>query len=601
MQGGKQPGTHAISGTVDIYSARLELYLNSLMDRSSPTLLINRPEIRALLDEYARTPLEDLFREGNISAYRLSDTEEGDTFQLRWQLKTTDTTGTPDISFRLIGEVRHSQERQENRSDQRIECARVSRKSLSKWFADKEYPSWMTATIDGLPNREQVWAILDPKETVQETREESQRSLGSPFRSSPARRLRSTRSTGSAFSIQTRAPLSSSRSSHTRNNSFKQRSTSSQTNFSDSPFRLPGPPASANRRMDKLRRRTSDSSAVSPETFRLTLQGFKMPGDLLLSCNVTSNELTDVQKRYLKGLMRNNPQSVSWDDQTTQVEWAMAVDLIPVQNSRIVLRIHFLPNTAHARHSLLGAYHEQGISLSWISQIWPEANYPNWMEAKWTKHPDPHVKSAVRRTFERIKQRIAHGSQVIISSSDSAIGLSDDEICTYQTQQAESVDTSCLSSYFAPNLTASPISYHETAETCALTGQPRLEFGHDLGYSPSHTGKGYASQWSHDWTNDGATVFHCHLSQNYTDAWQNPAKDQPSTGASILGLGMQSLPDGSFPSPADNNPLQEDIADAWTSEDTNYGLVPVSNNCDYSLCQTADDQTFRSPTSDRGS
>lgn len=149
-----------------------------------------------------------------------------------------------------------------------------------------------------------------------------------------------------------------------------------------------------------------------------------MPGDLLLSCNVTSNELTDVQKRYLKGLMRNNPQSVSWNDQTTQVEWAMDVDLIPVENSRIVLRVHFLPNTDHARHSLLGAYHEQGISLSWISQIWPEGNYPNWMEAKWTKHPDPHVKSAVRRTFERIKQRIAHGSQVIISSSDSAIGLS---------------------------------------------------------------------------------------------------------------------------------------------------------------------------------
>jgi hypothetical protein len=42
----------------------------------------------------------------------------------------------------------------------------------------------MTATIDGLPNRAQVWAILDPEETVQETGEESQRSLGSPFRSS---------------------------------------------------------------------------------------------------------------------------------------------------------------------------------------------------------------------------------------------------------------------------------------------------------------------------------------------------------------------------------------------------------------------------------
>jgi hypothetical protein len=38
------------------------------------------------------------------------------------------------------------------------------------------------------------------------------------------------------------------------------------------------------------------------------------------------------------------------------------------------------------------------------------------------------------------------------------------------------------------------------------------------------------------------------------------------------------LPYGAFPSPADNNPLQEDIADAWTSEDINYGLVPVSNN-----------------------
>lgn len=132
---------------------------------------------------YARTPLEDLFREGHISACPVPGTN-GDTFQLRWQLKTTDTTGTPDISFRLIGEVRHSQEPQENRPDQRIECARVSRKSLSKWFADKKYPSWMTATIDGLPNRAQVWAILDPEETVQETREESQRSLGSPFRSS---------------------------------------------------------------------------------------------------------------------------------------------------------------------------------------------------------------------------------------------------------------------------------------------------------------------------------------------------------------------------------------------------------------------------------
>lgn len=42
----------------------------------------------------------------------------------------------------------------------------------------------MTATIDGLPNTAQVWAILDPEETVQETREESQRGLGSPFRSS---------------------------------------------------------------------------------------------------------------------------------------------------------------------------------------------------------------------------------------------------------------------------------------------------------------------------------------------------------------------------------------------------------------------------------
>jgi hypothetical protein len=132
---------------------------------------------------YARTPLEDLFREGHISARPLPGTN-GDTFQLCWQLKTTDTTGMPDISFRLIGEVRHSQEPQENHPDQRIECARVSRKSLSKWFVDKKYPSWMTATIDGLPNRAQVWAILDPEETVQETGEESQRSLGSPFRSS---------------------------------------------------------------------------------------------------------------------------------------------------------------------------------------------------------------------------------------------------------------------------------------------------------------------------------------------------------------------------------------------------------------------------------
>jgi hypothetical protein len=112
---------------------------------------------------------------------------------------------------------------------------------------------------------------------------------------------------------------------------------------------------------------------------------------------------------------------------------------------------------------------------------------------------------------------------------------------------------------------------------------------------------GDAPQCSHNWTNDGATVFHCHLSQIYTDAWPDPAQDQPSTGASILGLGIQSLPDGTFSSPADKNPLHQDIADAWSSEDPNYGLVPVSNNCDYSLCQTADDQTFRSPTSDRGS
>jgi hypothetical protein len=213
--------------------------------------------------------------------------------------------------------------------------------------------------------------------------------------------------------------------------------------------------------MDKLRRHTSVSSAVSSETFRLTLQGLKMPGDLLLSCNVTSNELTDVQKRYLKGLMRINPQSVSWNDQTTQVEWAMNVDLIPVENRNIVLRIHFLPNTAQARHSLLGAYHEQGISLSWISQVWPEENYPKWMKAKWTEHPDPHVKSAVRRTFKRIKQGIAHGSQFTISRSDSAVGLSgehlgrsylevrcgmtidqllqisDNEVCTHQTGQGE--------------------------------------------------------------------------------------------------------------------------------------------------------------------
>lgn len=66
-------------------------------------------------------------------------------------------------------------------------------------------------------------------------------------------------------------------------------------------------------------------------------------------------------------------------------------------------------------------------------------------------------------------------------------------------------------------------------------------------------------------------------------------------------LGIQSLPDGAFPSPANKNPFHRDIADAWTSEDANYGLVPVSNNCDYSLCETADDQTFRSPTSDRDS
>jgi hypothetical protein len=38
------------------------------------------------------------------------------------------------------------------------------------------------------------------------------------------------------------------------------------------------------------------------------------------------------------------------------------------------------------------------------------------------------------------------------------------------------------------------------------------------------------------------------------------------------------LPYGAFPSPADNSSLQEDIADAWTSEDVIYGLVPVSNN-----------------------
>jgi hypothetical protein len=268
-------------------------------------------------------------------------------------------------------------------------------------------------------------------------------------------------STGSAFSIPARAALSSSGSSHTRNKSFEQRSTSSQTSFSDSPFRLPGPPASANRRMDKLRRRTSVSSAVSPETFRLTLQGFKLPGDVLLSCNVTSNELNDVQKRYLKGLMRNNPQSVSWNDQTTQVEWAMDVDMFPVENSRIVLRIYFLPNTAQARHSLLGAYHEQGISLSWISQIWPEENYPKWMEAKWTDHPDPHVERAVRRTFKRIKKGIAYQRQLINTRSDSAVGLSgkhlrrsclevgyeitidrlfqpsDDETCTHPTGQGK--------------------------------------------------------------------------------------------------------------------------------------------------------------------
>lgn len=132
---------------------------------------------------YARTPLEDLFREGHISACPLPHTK-GDTFQLRWQLKTTDATGTPEISFRLIGEVRYSQERQENHPDQRIECARVSRKSLSKWFADKRYPSWMTATIDELPNRAQVWASLEARETVQDTKEEPLKSLGSPFRSS---------------------------------------------------------------------------------------------------------------------------------------------------------------------------------------------------------------------------------------------------------------------------------------------------------------------------------------------------------------------------------------------------------------------------------
>jgi hypothetical protein len=96
-------------------------------------------------------------------------------------------------------------------------------------------------------------------------------------------------------------------------------------------------------------------------------------------------------------------------------------------------------------------------------------------------------------------------------------------------------------------------------------------------------GSGDASQASFDWTNGGATVFHCHISQNYTDAWQNPAQDQPSTGAGTLGLGIQSLPNGAFPSPADNAPRQEDIADAWTSEDPNYGLVPVSSNPDYSL------------------
>jgi hypothetical protein len=163
----------------------------------------------------------------------------------------------------------------------------------------------------------------------------------------------------------------------------------------------------------------------------------------------------------LKGLMRNNPQSVSWNDQTTQVEWAMDVDMFPVENSRIVLRIHFLPNTAQARHSLLGAYHEQGISLSWISQIWPEENYPKWMEAKWTDHPDPHVKSAVRRTFKRIKKGIAYQRQFSDTRSDSAVGfsgkhlgksylevgygitidrllqISDDKICTHQTRQGE--------------------------------------------------------------------------------------------------------------------------------------------------------------------
>jgi hypothetical protein len=116
-----------------------------------------------------------------------------------------------------------------------------------------------------------------------------------------------------------------------------------------------------------------------------------------------------------------------------------------------------------------------------------------------------------------------------------------------------------------------------------VTGQPRPEVGNDLGHSSSYMSNGDASQASFDWTNGGATVFHCHISQDYTDAWQNPAQDQPSTGAGALGLGIQALSDGAFPSPADKNSLQEDIADAWTSEDINYGLAPVSNNPDYSL------------------
>jgi hypothetical protein len=209
-----------------------------------------------------------------------------------------------------------------------------------------------------------------------------------------------------------------------KNDSVEGESDTSQRNGStDSGFRIPDLPAStASRWTDKLHHQPSRILATSSEPLHLTLTGLGTPGEILSTCNIPTNELGDMQKRYLKGLLRSNPRSVVWGNRSATVSWTMFVGTSFGQTGNQILRIHFLPSDSEMRHPLLGAYHQRGISLSWISQIWPEGNYPKWMAAAWNGHPNARIGSAARRSFRKMRSRIADESKVI-SRSDSAVEL----------------------------------------------------------------------------------------------------------------------------------------------------------------------------------